>query len=94
MANSEWELLRAIVEAGNKQDFEKMYAILTDESVDFSDKPNCIHAALTVISLIKEHVSDNKESLKIFVRKVEPYCEGLRSSMRLGVLKQMLVELN
>lgn len=90
MANGEWELLTSIVTASNQRDYAALYGILANENLDFSDKPNCVHAAITAIDLVPENVSRHKEVLLKFVSKIDGIQTDMRTGMRLEILKGLL----
>lgn len=90
MANNEWALLTSLVTASNQQDDTTLYGILADDNVDFSDKPNCLHAAIFAIELEPENVLRHKKALLNFVKKIDGIPTDMKTGIRLEILKDLL----
>ncbi len=89
--DNEWDILTAIVTAGNQRDQNALCKILVDTSIDFSNKPRCVHAAISSIELTRESVSDHKESLLVFVDRIIDTKMDLRTGFRMEVLRGLLL---
>lgn len=88
MANNEWQLLKQIVIASNQGDYAQFYKLLEEHSL--VDMPQCTHAAITAITLTKEHVAQYKVELLHFVDQVNETNLDFRGSYRLSLLRSML----
>lgn len=88
----EWDLLTTIVTAANRGDQKALCAILGDPDIDLSDKPRCVHAAITSISITPENVQEHYAELKLFLAKIAETetMVDMRTAIRLGVLREML----
>ncbi|EKP0311601.1 hypothetical protein JE959_001627 [Aeromonas veronii] len=92
MANGEWELLTEIVKANNNRDYAAIYRILADDSLDFSDKPRCVHAAMNAIELLPENVSRHKDVLSAFVKRIDAVQVDYVTAFRFELLKDLLAD--
>ncbi len=88
MANNEWQLLKQIVIANNQGDYAQFYKLLKEHSL--VDMPQCCHAAITAITLTKEHVAQYQVELLHFVEKISETNLDFRGSYRLSLLRSML----
>jgi hypothetical protein len=90
MVDCEWELLTLIVTANNQRDHAALYGILAADNLNFSDKPQCVHAAISAIALEPENVNRHKECLLNFVKKIDGVQTDIKTGLRLEILKQLL----
>ena len=86
--NPSWELLKQIVAANNKGNYDDMYALI--DSNDFSDKAQAADATMACIELIQESVNAHKDCLIKFAEQASCHELSFRSAFRLVLLKDLL----
>lgn len=91
--DAEWELLKAIVIAGNARDTAEICRLVNSPKNNILNKPRCISAALSGITLVLSHIAPHTEALSRFLSLLGDTPLDLRSTYRKEMLRALLQEL-
>ena len=90
---AEWDLLKALVDAGNADDMATLCRMVNDPRHAILDKPRCIQAAISAITLVRSHIEPHYNVLLEFVSLLGDTPLDIRSAYRKAMLDAILKDI-